>query len=383
MNYSDPYNNGNTEYQRHNYQDSADYFNPYQTEQYQYQQPPIPVQQFPPPQQQGYGLGRSNTVTTSASRYTSDFAPANTPFPPNQAVHPNLPPLPMNDSGRTLPGIPDEPEAEEPPMASRVEGPNLLRKPTQRASYINANQDPNPNLMDRSILRQSLTPLTRVPEKSAADIKKWRHDHHGGLWMRGSRGRCIGRFCCCTIMVTLLLIVSIVLALVMWVRPPDIQFTGVQTAANGSTFEQTTSNEFQINLGFGINVTNPNYFSATFTTIKAEIFYPINNTNVGGGQENDITFHAHSNHDFVFPFSFIYSKAADPTGAIIQDIATKCGIVSASTKQDISVQYTITLHLKVLVASVGPSFSGTANFACPVDASDLAPFLGQISGGSI
>lgn len=33
--------------------------------------------------------------------------------------------------------------------------------------------------------------------------------------MKGGRGRCIGRFCCCTIMVVLLLLISIVLALAL------------------------------------------------------------------------------------------------------------------------------------------------------------------------
>jgi hypothetical protein len=127
------------------------------------------------------------------------------------------------------------------------------------------------------------------------------------------------------------------------VRPPDIQFTGVQKNSTGSTFEATTDQQFKVNLGFGINVTNPNYFDATFTTIKAEIFYPIRNTNVGGGIQNDITFHSHSNRDFVFPFSFSYSKAADPNQDIILDIVNRCGFIDPSTKKDLSIQYKITV----------------------------------------
>jgi hypothetical protein len=129
------------------------------------------------------------------------------------------------------------------------------------------------------------------------------------------------------------------------VRPPDIQFTGVQTNQDGSTFEATTNEEFKINLGFGINVTNPNYFSATFTSIDANIFYPINNTNVGGGSEHDITFHAHSSNSFVFPFSFVYNKAADPNGAIINDIVSRCGFLDQNTAQDISIQYQVAVSL--------------------------------------
>lgn len=265
--------------------------------------------------------------------------------------------VPPTDSDRTLPPVPPEEDA--------PRGPNVLRRSSMRNEYS----------WDRSETRQSLTPLTRPPGNSARDIKRWRRDHHGNLWTRGSRAGCIGRFCGCTVLIALLLIVSIVLALVMWVRPPDIQFTGVSTAQNGSTFEATTNQEFKVNLGFGINVTNPNYFSATFTSITADIFYPINNTNVGGGEEKDITFHSHSTKDITFPFSFVYSKAADPQGLIIQDLVKRCGFIDPSTKQDISITYKITLKVRVVVASVGPSFGGTANFACPVNADQIKPFL--------
>lgn len=128
-----------------------------------------------------------------------------------------------------------------------------------------------------------------------------------------------------------------------WVRPPDIQFTGIQKATDKQTFEAGTDQTFKVNLGFGINVTNPNYFSATFTSINADIFYPIGNTNVGGGEEKDITFHAHSNKNFTFPFSFEYSHQADPSGAIIQDIVSRCGFVDPSTKKDLSINYKITV----------------------------------------
>jgi hypothetical protein len=132
-----------------------------------------------------------------------------------------------------------------------------------------------------------------------------------------------------------------VLNSLQWVRPPDIQFTGVSTVQNGSTFEATTNQEFKVNLDFGINVTNPNYFSATFTSIKADIFYPINNTNVGGGEQNDITFNSHSIKDVTFPFSFVYNKTADPQGMIITDLVRRCGFIDPSTKEDISIQYKI------------------------------------------
>ncbi|KZS91048.1 hypothetical protein SISNIDRAFT_517681, partial [Sistotremastrum niveocremeum HHB9708] len=151
-----------------------------------------------------------------------------------------------------------------------------------------------------------------------------------------------------------------------WIQPPIVAFEGVQTSTNGSTFEATTNSEFKINLGFGIFVRNPNYFSANFKEIDVNIFYPINNTNVGGGTEKDITFDANSDKNFTFPFSFTYSKAIDPNGAILSDLVNKCGLIPGSSKSNIEIAYKLTLHIKVIVATISPSFSGNADFECPL-----------------
>jgi len=210
-------------------------------------------------------------------------------------------------------------------------------------------------------------------------LKHWRYENHGGLWTKGSRVACIGRFCCCTLMIIIFFIVSILLPLALWTRPPDIVIGNVQSASNGSEI-QTITNGVQINLEVPIFVSNPNYFAVSFSSIKANIYYPINNTLIGGGQENDITFHSHTNTNFTFPFSIEYTTTMSSSAQILADLATKCGL-AGGTASDITVNYDITLGLRVLFFTVSPTISNSASFLCPLTASDI-PGLSSVLTGS-
>lgn len=211
--------------------------------------------------------------------------------------------------------------------------------------------------------------------RSAQALREYRYGHQGNLCTKGGRARCIGRICCCSLMTTVFLFVSIVLALALWIRPPSITIGSVQTMS-GSTGSgiQTTTDGITINLGVGIAVTNPNYFSVDFKKIDAEIFYPIGNTPVGGGSAANIDFKSHSQTNFTFPFSLIYNNTED-TGAIIADLATKCGVVGG-TKSNIVVNYKITLGIRILLITISPVISNQFNFPCPLSASDIEKFLG-------
>ncbi|KAG8217736.1 hypothetical protein J3R82DRAFT_5895, partial [Butyriboletus roseoflavus] len=172
------------------------------------------------------------------------------------------------------------------------------------------------------------------------DLRHWRYEHHGALWTKGGRGACIGRFCCCTLMIIVFLIASILLPLALWTRPPNILIGNVQAASNGSEI-QTVSNGVQINLEIPIHVANPNYFSVSFSSIKANIYYPINNTLIGGGQQNGVTFYAHTTTNFTFPFSIEYTTTMSSSALIITDLAAKCGLEGGAAS-DITVDYDIT-----------------------------------------
>lgn len=218
------------------------------------------------------------------------------------------------------------------------------------------------------------------PPKSTGDLRMWRHDHHGNLWLKGGRGRCIGRFCCCGIMTVLLLLVSILLTLIMFLRPPDIEFSGIQPVSSGSAVDVQSSN-LTVNLGIGISVRNPNYFSVAFKSIKATIIYPIRNTKIGGGEQDHVVFPSNAKTTFTFPFKFQYDESADPDQAIIKDIMSRCGFLPGSVKSQLSLDYTLQLAVQILFVTISPPISGTASFDCPFTQAQVQPLLDSLGLG--
>ena len=92
-----------------------------------------------------------------------------------------------------------------------------------------------------------------------------------------------------------------------------------------------------------LSVSNPNFFTVTFKSIQVSVAYPINNTQIGGGKEDNVVFRSNARTTFTFPFTFEYSQAADPNGKILEDIATKCGFVPGSAKKQLTIDYTLTV----------------------------------------
>ncbi|KAK0503426.1 hypothetical protein EDD18DRAFT_1137798 [Armillaria luteobubalina] len=216
-------------------------------------------------------------------------------------------------------------------------------------------------------------------EKVPQTLKKYRYETQGNLWTRGSRPRCIGRFCCCTLLIAVFLILSILLSLALWIRPPTLTIGELTTvASNGSEFE-LTNNGVNINLGVNITVDNPNYFSVELKKATAELFYPLNSsstgTDIGGGTSSNINFASHSETNFTFPFAIEYSQSNDPNNAILLDLLSKCGILG--TKSNLDVNYKITLSVRILMVTVSPVISNSFSFACPLDSSSLSDLMGS------
>ncbi|EPQ58313.1 hypothetical protein GLOTRDRAFT_72623 [Gloeophyllum trabeum ATCC 11539] len=216
--------------------------------------------------------------------------------------------------------------------------------------------------------------------KTSRTIRALKYDDDN-LWTRGGRGRCIGRFCCCSLLIALFLVVSIILSLLLWIRPPSIDILNVGAPTTGSEIQFTNDGTLNINLAVNITVNNPNYFSVDFKQIKAQIFYPINNTAIGGGQENNIVFDAGKTTNFTFPFTIAYKASDDPTQAVLSDIAQKCGF-GGGAKSNLVVDYKLTLGLRTLAVTVSPIISNQFSFACPLSQSDIEQILknGGISG---
>ncbi|KAF8637406.1 hypothetical protein AX17_002901 [Amanita inopinata Kibby_2008] len=214
-------------------------------------------------------------------------------------------------------------------------------------------------------------------EKSLQGLKDYRYGHRGNLWTKGGRRYCVGRFCCCTIMTAVLLIVSVLLAVALWIRPPNIKVGNVNLASTNPLQIFPEQKELKINLGVNISVHNPNSFSINFKRIKADIFYPINNTHIGGGDLRDVVFKPNQDTNITFPFAIEYNAKDDPQYHVLTDLAQKCGVLNGA-QSNIDVNYKITLGLRILFVTISPVISNSMSFACPAEPQQIKDFLQSV-----
>ncbi|CAG8506925.1 6943_t:CDS:2, partial [Ambispora gerdemannii] len=135
------------------------------------------------------------------------------------------------------------------------------------------------------------------------------------------------------------------------------------------------TNGFDFNFGLNISVDNPNFVGADFKSIKATAFYPGHTTPIGGGNLTDVQIGAKANTTINFPFSINYDSSQDPGLAIVQDILLKCGFLGGP-RQQISIDYTLVVSLKVLAVTVSPSFSRTEKVDCPIKNNQMPNIAG-------
>jgi len=174
-------------------------------------------------------------------------------------------------------------------------------------------------------------------------------------------------------MTTVFLIISILLSLALWVRPPNITIaTPVQNSTQPFTFQ---NGELAFNLGVNITVDNPNYFSVDLKKVQLDLTYPIDNYPVGGGVKQNIDIKSNTQTNFTFPFSLDYNIADTSGTAVLQDIVTKC-----NANQDLTVKYNLKLSIRIIIVTVNPTISNSFTFGCPVDASELQKILGGTLG---
>lgn len=210
---------------------------------------------------------------------------------------------------------------------------------------------------------------------SLRDFRKGR-EYQVNMWTRGGRGRCFGRFFCCTILIATFLIISIVLSLALWVRPPSVT---IGSARANSTGNLISTGGLSVPLSVNIAVNNPNFFSVELKELKAEFTYPKGNVPLGNGVLNNIVFESNSAKNFTFPFKIDYKFSDDPSLQALLDIADKCG-VTGGAKSNLNVRYKITVGLRIIVADVSPSISDDINFACPFGDAEIQKLRGMIPG---
>lgn len=172
-------------------------------------------------------------------------------------------------------------------------------------------------------------------------------------------------------MTTLFLIISILLSLALWVRPPNITIANpVQNATQSFTFQ---NGELSLNLGVNITVDNPNYFSVNLNKVELDLIYPTNNYPVGGGVKQNVDIKSNTQTNFTFPFSLNYNTSDTSGTAVLQDIISKC-----TAKQDLTVKYNLKLSLRIIIVSISPTISNSFAFSCPSDIDGLQKILGGI-----
>ncbi|KAH9946141.1 uncharacterized protein BXZ73DRAFT_72977 [Epithele typhae] len=206
-------------------------------------------------------------------------------------------------------------------------------------------------------------PLPRpMREKTPSNMRRWRTEYQGKIWTKGSRAGCIGRFFCCTLLLFLFFLISIVLSLALWLRPPNIIVGTPSVDLNSFSVNDST---LSIALPVDISVNNPNYFTITLYSLDASVVYPINNTDIGSGHMTNIDFKDHTQTNFTFPVTIDYDAKADPDGAIITDLAQHCGLDTSVAASDISVSVSIKVGIKVMLVPFSTTISQNVKFSCP------------------
>jgi len=268
---------------------------------------------------------------------------------------------------------PYNPEQSQPPY----NGGGYNNMPVGSGNAYGGYRDEPPFTKERersSFDHDDVVPSRPIGPKTSKNMRQWRYEYQGDMWTRGSRTRCFGRFFCCTIMIFVFLLISIILSLVLWIKPPDII---INDPTLNSTVPVTFSDDgFTANFDVAISVNNPNYVSVDFSSIVADLFYPINNTHIGSGEADHIDIKSNHRTNFTLPFSLQYSTSLDPNGAILDDLAKRCGVDGASTG-DLSVNYKIHLDFKVLSIPIKPTISNTFNLECPLTKFNISGILGS------
>ncbi|CAK9782536.1 unnamed protein product [Cutaneotrichosporon oleaginosum] len=140
------------------------------------------------------------------------------------------------------------------------------------------------------------------PPRSTGILRMWRKDERGKQWTRGGGARSTGRLVVCCLTITILIIISVILTILMFVRPPSITLNETNVDA---TTAQFNLDEKKINLDIKllISVRNPNWFGASFKRIEATIKYPGLDSQFGGGSIGKTDFGAYTESTFEFPLS--------------------------------------------------------------------------------
>ncbi|KAK4513799.1 uncharacterized protein ATC70_005805 [Mucor velutinosus] len=186
------------------------------------------------------------------------------------------------------------------------------------------------------------------------------------------------RYGCCALLLLFIIFLIIVGVLAAIFRVPEVNFNGPTKHPDGyAPFEKSNDTlAFSVNFGLQIGVVNDNVESITFESIRAIVslkaYYPTApKISVGGGEILNVHIRSHGITNFTFPFSIKYDPMKDEGYAMLTDIASKCGLLGGSNKEDLYIQYDLIPTIRIAGIAISPTIYQSSHFPCPISSGQL------------
>ncbi|KAK0540456.1 hypothetical protein OC842_000485 [Tilletia horrida] len=207
----------------------------------------------------------------------------------------------------------------------------------------------------------------------------WTHADRSAFQQR-STGVKILRSVCCVLLIGIIFVLSAVLLIITFARPPNVAIGAITSNQTIPTLGRTS---LSFNMSVDITVSNPNAIAATITELDAVAYDQVRPaTPIGTGRITDVRIDTKANTTFTLPFVVSYDSTTDGDSTLIRDIATKCGWLSGTSPSQLDFTFKINAHLSVLSLAIPFSFSVSPTFTCPISASAISGLLGS-TGGSL
>ncbi|KAI7872880.1 hypothetical protein BDF14DRAFT_1715994 [Spinellus fusiger] len=170
------------------------------------------------------------------------------------------------------------------------------------------------------------------------------------------------RWCSCILLLILIGLGIAVGVLAALFKVPQVEFNGLKDTPQSSVQGSQLNFTFALNIG----VNNPNIESVTFESIVAKASYPNYPTlNLGGGELDNVHINNNGITNITFPFALSLDTVSPDYAGILSDLLSKCGFGGAA-KQDITVDYAVTLTVRIIGIAIRPTINNKANFPCPL-----------------
>ncbi|TIA92727.1 hypothetical protein E3P99_00516 [Wallemia hederae] len=194
-------------------------------------------------------------------------------------------------------------------------------------------------------------------------VKSYRKREHGGF-KRGSVIGLIFRWLFCVLILGISIVIGILATIVLYIKPPNLAFLGVQEPNNGSTIS-AVNNALNVNFDLEIKVDNPNTFGATFNELYAQLFWGGTDTAIGYGRVQDVDIASQNSTTFRYPFHIVYQASYDPNKEVLSGLLNSCGLVDPNNRPPINIDYDLDINIKALSINVKQTISNSMSVTCP------------------